>query len=237
LIAQETVTGAAGKSTDVVKTITRLGRRRQQPGAIRITHWCNVVFGVLMAGSGLQIFSAYPALGPRGAQYSWYPLQNVAPPRWLTIGGWLAGGRHWHFAIAWFFIVNGLIYFTYFFLSGEWRRRLFRPRRDMSNAVRQFAYYIRLTQAPPPADFYNGLQRLAYTGVLLLGVVMVLSGLAIYKPVQFYPLTVIFGGYDGARVVHLAGLCLIAMFVLIHVMLVSSHPRELLNMVSGGKRG
>jgi thiosulfate reductase cytochrome b subunit len=216
---------------------SRFSRRRQQPGAIRITHWCNVIFLMLMAGSGLQILTAYPALGPRGAQYWWYPFQNVAPPQWLRIGGWLAGGRHWHFAIAWFFIANGLVYLIYFFISGEWRRRLFRPGRDTGNAVRQFAYYIRLSKTPPAADFYNGLQRFAYTGVLLLGVVMVLSGLAIYKPVQFYPLTLIFGGYDGARVVHLAGLCLLAMFVAVHVVLVSLHPRELLNMIGGGERG
>ena len=227
---------AAGLSVQPMTASAALfSRRRQQPGAIRITHWCNVLFILLMAGSGLQIFTAYPALGPRGAQYSWYPFQNIAPPRWLTIGGWLAGGRHWHFAIAWFFIANGLIYSTYFFISGEWRRRLFRPGRDAVNAIRQFAYYLRVSKSPPPPDFYNGLQRLAYTGVLLLGVVMVLSGLAIYKPVQFYPLTLIFGGYDGARVVHLAGLCLLTMFVVVHIVLVSLHPRELLNMVSGGK--
>jgi thiosulfate reductase cytochrome b subunit len=211
--------------------------RRHQPAAIRLTHWCNVVFLVLMAGSGLQIFTAYPALGPRGAQYSWYPFQNIPPPRWLTIGGWLAGGRHWHFAIAWFFIANGLVYLTYFFASGEWRRRLFRPARDSRNAVFQFAYYIRLRKSPPAADFYNGLQRLAYTGVALLAVIMVLSGLAIYKPVQLYPLTLLFGGYDGARVVHLAGLCLLAMFVAAHLVLVSLHPREIVDMISGGKRG
>jgi thiosulfate reductase cytochrome b subunit len=238
VVARENVDGAA--AVEALKPMTAtalLSRRRQQPVAIRITHWCNVIFLVLMAGSGLQIFTAYPALGPRGAQYSWYPFQNMAPPRWLTIGGWLAGGRHWHFAIAWFFIANGLIYFTYFFLSGEWRRRLFRPGRDGGNAVRQFAYYLRVSRCPPPEEFYNGLQRFAYSGVMLLGIIMVLSGLAIYKPVQFHPLTLIFGGYDGARVVHLAGLCLLAMFVVVHVVLVSLHPRELLNMVSGGKRG
>jgi len=217
--------------------VTRFSRRLLQPAAIRITHWCNVLFFWLMAGSGLQILTAYPALGARGVQYSWYPFQNVAPPRSLTIGGWLAGGRHWHFAIAWFFIANGLVYFIYFFVSGEWRRRLFRPGRDSGNAVRQFAYYIRVRRSPPAADFYNGLQRLAYTGVLLLGIAMVLSGLAIYKPVQFHPLTLIFGGYDGARVVHLAGLCLLAIFVVIHVALVSLHPRELLSMIGGGERG
>ncbi|MGH7916194.1 MAG: cytochrome b/b6 domain-containing protein [Candidatus Binataceae bacterium] len=211
--------------------------RRQQPLVIRIVHWCNVVFLVLMAGSGLQILSAYPAFGPQGAQYGWYPLQNVAPPPWLRLGGWLAGGRHWHFAIAWLFVINGLIYVVYFFASGEWRRRLFLPRQDVGGALRQFAYYTRIRRTPPPADFYNGLQRLAYNCAIIFGVVMVLSGLAIYKPVQLHFLTVIFGGYDGARVVHLAGLCLLVLFVATHLILVALHPREIAHMITGGKRG
>jgi len=210
--------------------------RREQPLAIRIAHWSNVVFLVIMAGSGLQILTAYPALGPRGEQYSWYPFQNTPPPEWLTLGGWLAGGRHWHFAIAWFFVANGLFYLIYFSASGEWRRRLFIPGRDFSNAFKQFAYYLRLRKNPPDPDFYNGLQRMAYSSVILFGVIMVLSGLAIYKPVQLHFLAVLFGGYDGARVVHLAGLCLFGIFVLIHLILVATHPRELLKMITGGHR-
>jgi hypothetical protein len=73
--------------------------RQQQPLLIRICHWFNAVFITVMAGSGLQILTAYPALGSRGEQYWWYPFQNVAPPSWLKIGGWLEGGRHWHFTI------------------------------------------------------------------------------------------------------------------------------------------
>jgi thiosulfate reductase cytochrome b subunit len=210
---------------------------RRQPLLIRICHWFNAVFLTVMAGSGLQILAAYPALGPRGDQYPWYPFQNVAPPSWLRIGGWLEGGRHWHFAIAWFFVANGLIYVSYLFASGEWRRRVFRSGRDAANAARQFAYYIKIRKVPPPEEFYNGLQRLSYSGVLLLGVVMVLSGLAIYKPVQFHLLTLLFGGYDVARVVHLAGLGLFGIFVLIHLVLVLSHPRALLTMITGGRRG
>ncbi|MGH8014134.1 MAG: cytochrome b/b6 domain-containing protein [Candidatus Binataceae bacterium] len=215
----------------------RFKGRRQQPLLIRIVHWLNVLFLVLMAGSGLQILCAYPALGPQGAQYGWYPFQNVAPPHWMRLGEWLAGGRHWHFAIAWFFVINGLIYVVYFFTSGEWRRRLFLPRRDALGALRQFAYYTRIRRTPPPEDFYNGLQRLAYNFAIIFGAVMVLSGLAIYKPVQLHFLTVIFGGYDGARVVHLAGLCLLVLFVAIHLVLVALHPREIAHMVTGGKRG
>ena len=212
-------------------------RRREQPWPIRLAHWCNVLFLLLMAGSGLQILTAYPSLGPQGAQYSWYPFQETPPPQLLTIGGWLAGGRHWHFAIAWFFVLNGIFYLSYFFASGEWRRRLFNPGRDRLNALRQFAYYLRLRKSPPDPDFYNGLQRLAYSSVILFGIVMVLSGLAIYKPVQFHFLTVLFDGYDGARVVHLGGLLLLAMFVVTHLVLVAMHPREIVKMITGGHRG
>jgi thiosulfate reductase cytochrome b subunit len=227
---------AAPPEPDAAPRANRRAKRREQPLAIRIAHWGNLLFLTLMAGSGLQILSAYPSLGPQGSQYSWYPFQGIPPPKWVTIGEWLAGGRHWHFAIAWFFILNGLFYLGYQFASGEWRRRFFLPRRDAINALRQFAYYAWLRKNPPAPDFYNGLQRLAYNSAVLFGVVMVLSGLAIYKPVQLHFLTVLFGGYDGARVVHLAGLCLLVMFVATHLMLVALHPREIVKMVTGGTR-
>jgi thiosulfate reductase cytochrome b subunit len=211
--------------------------RRAQPAAIRLAHWINIPLLVIMAGSGLQIFAAYPALGPRGAQYSWYPFQNVAPPSWMRFGGWLAGARHWHFAIAWFLIFNGLIYLSYVIASGEWRRRVFIPTRDTSNAVRMFAYYLRIRTTPPPEDFYNGLQRLAYTSAILFGVVVVFSGLAIYKPLQLHWITAAFGGYDVARVVHLGCLVLLAMFTAMHLVLVALHPRTIVTMVTGGQRG
>ncbi len=190
---------------------------------------------VIMAGSGLEIFAAYPALGPRGAQYAWYPWQNVAPPDWSTIGGWLAGARQWHFALAWFLVLNGSIYLAYFFASGEWRRRLFLPGRDTRNSLVMFGYYLRIIRTPPAPDFYNGLQRFAYTSVLILVTIQVLSGLAIYKPVQLHWLVSIFGGYDAARVFHLLGLALLALFVTVHVVMVSLHPRDLLAMLTGGK--
>ena len=214
---------------------TRREQQSLQPLPIRLVHWLNAFFLILMGGSGLQILAAYPSLGPQGEQYRWYPFQGTPPPGWLRIGGWLAGARHWHFAIAWFFVLNGLIYVTYLLASGEWRRRWFQPGRDARNAITQFAYYLRLRSTPPQPDFYNGLQRLAYTSVILFGLLMVLSGLALYKPVQLHWLALLFDGYDGARVVHLAGLCLLALFVASHLVLVASHPRELLNMITGGK--
>src|ERR1700722_3490655 len=117
---------------------------RLQPLSIRITHWIIVPVLVLMAGSGLQIYAAYPALGPRGAQYAWFPLQGKTPPVWLRFGGWLAGARHWHFALAWYLILNGVAYLAYLFVRGEWRRRLFLPHRDLGNALSMFLYYLRI---------------------------------------------------------------------------------------------
>jgi thiosulfate reductase cytochrome b subunit len=210
--------------------------RRPQPWLIRLTHWLNLPVLVIMAGSGLQILVAYPYLGPRGALYHWYPFQGMSPPSYLRFGGWLAGARDWHFAIAWFLILNGVIYLIYQLASGEWRRRTFLPIRDSGNAFAMFAYYLRLRKTPPPEDFYNGLQRLAYTSAILFAMVVVLSGLAIYKPVQLHWLTAIFGGYDGARVVHLGCLLLLAQFTVMHLVLVALHPRTIITMLSGGKR-
>ncbi len=216
--------------------VSRFRGRRAQPLIIRFNHWLNATFILLMAGSGLQIFAAYPSLGPQGAQYAWYPWQDVAPPQWSRLGGWLAGGRQWHFAIAWLLVLNGAIYLAYFFGRGEWRRRMFLPARDALNAVRMFGYYLRVRRSAPPPDFYNGLQRLAYSSIVIIIALQALSGLAIYKPVQLHWLLTLFGGYDTARVVHLLGLALIAAFAIAHVALVLLHPRELLAMITGGDR-
>jgi thiosulfate reductase cytochrome b subunit len=210
--------------------------RRPQPGPIRLAHWANVPLLVILAASGLQILVAYPMMGPQGAPYGWYPFQGAPPPEWARLGGWLAGARHWHFAFGWFFVLNGLAYVAYLFGSGEWRRRLFHPRRDALPALHTAAYYLRLRKEAPPQDPYNGLQRLAYTGVLGLAVLAVLSGLVLYKPVQLRWLTHLLGGYDPARAVHLLVLALLALFTVGHLLMVALHPRTLGEMVTGGRR-
>ena len=210
--------------------------RAEQPLPIRLTHWINLPLLLLMAGSGLQILAAFPAMGPKGAPYGWYPFQGSPPPRWMTAGSWLAGGRHLHFALAWFLLLNALVYLGYLVVSGEWRRRVFLFRRDARNALQTGLHYLRIRREPPEQGLYNGLQRLAYTSAILLGVIEVLSGLAIWKPVQLSPLARLFGGYDGARAVHLLGLLALALFTLGHVVLVLLHPRQLASIFTGGKR-
>ena len=210
--------------------------RVQQPALIRLTHWVNVPLLAGMAASGLQILVAFPELGPRGARYGWYPFQGKPPPGWLTAGGWLAGARHLHFAMGWFLLLNALVYLAYLIASGEWRRRVFLFRRDAANAWQTVRYYLRIRRDAPKQGLYNGLQRFAYTSAILLGAAELLSGLAIWKPVQLSSLAWLFGGYDGARAVHLMGLVGLALFTIGHLVLVLLHPRELASIVTGGKR-
>jgi len=208
--------------------------RRPQPLLIRLTHWINVPAFIVMAMSGLQIWIAYPFFGPRGAMWDWVPLSGWMPPEWMRAGQWLAGARHLHFAFIWLFVINGLVYVVYLVVSGQRRRRLFWPPRDLRPAVQQFLYYVRLRKQAPAKDLYNGLQRAAYTSALVLGVLEVLSGFAVWKPVQLSWLAAMFGGYDGARVVHFLALIGLLLFLVAHVVMVIIHWRQFPNMITGG---
>ena len=207
-----------------------------QPWMVRLTHWSHVLLFAIMAGSGLRILAAYPFLGPRGQDYDWYPFQGVTAPAALTIGGWLAGARHWHFAFGWLFAANALVYGIFLFASGEWRRRIFFPWRDTRNAWETVLHDLHLRrEAPAPVGLYNGMQRLTYTGVLVVAPLLILSGLAMYKPVQLPRLTALLGGYDGARAIHLIVLVALALFTVVHAVQVILHPRTLLDMTTGGR--
>lgn len=210
--------------------------RRPQPLAIRVAHWLNVPLLLAMAGSGLQILVAYPYQGPRGEPYPWFPLQGAIPPEWMRLGGWLAGARHLHFALMWPLTANALFYLAYLAFSGEWRRRAFLPRRDARSALRAAASYARLRAVPTGAELYNGLQRLAYTAALLLAALAVLTGVALYKPLQLRPVASLFGGYDGARLAHFLAMALLLLFLVGHVAMALLHPRSLAEMVTGGPR-
>lgn len=210
--------------------------RRDQPLLIRLTHWLNVPLLLLLAMSGLQILVAYPSLGPTGAPYGWYPFQGTPPPPWLRLGDWLAGARALHFLAMWPFLLNGASYVGALLWRREWKRRAFLPARDGKGALLQGLHYLRLRKEPPARGFYNGLQRLGYTSALLLGVVLVLSGLGIWKPVQLSFIAALFGGYDGARAAHLLALVAMAAFVAGHVLMVALHPRTVPPMLTGGAK-
>lgn len=204
---------------------------------VRVTHWANALLLLGMIGSGLQIYSAFRHFGPRGGPYLPNPWDDKMFPHWARLGGWLAGGLNWHFFLAWPFVISGLAYLVYMVFSGEWRSILFRPR-DIPRAVQMQLYYLRLRREHPPQGKHNALQKLAYTSIFLLGALSVLSGFAIYKPVQLSWLTAAFGGYELARYWHFWAVWIFVAFTLVHVALVFLvDPASLRSMITGWYRG
>jgi len=119
---------------------------KRHHGLVRVTHWASAVLLFGMIASGLQIYGAFTHFGPRGHRYYPNPLDGKALPHAVTLGGWLAGGLNWHFALAWPFVLTGLVYLTYLIVSGEWRPLLFRPS-DVPRAWQMQLYYLRLRKA------------------------------------------------------------------------------------------
>lgn len=207
-------------------------------GLVRFTHWLNAVFLVGMIASGLQIYMAYRHFGLRDKPLGLpNPLDGKSIPEWARLGGWLAGGLNWHFALAWPFVITGLVYVGFLGLTGEWRSLVFR-RRDIRPAIQMQLYYLRLRREHPPQGKHNALQRAAYTFIVVLGAIATLSGFAIYKPVQLGWLTALFGGYELARYWHFVAVWVFLGFTLLHVALVFLvDPASLRGMITGWYRG
>jgi thiosulfate reductase cytochrome b subunit len=186
---------------------------------VRVTHWVNALAILMMIGSGWQIYDASPLF-----RFLYFPSQ-------FALGEWLAGALLWHFAAMWLFVVNFTVYVTLGISTGRFRKKLFpiRPRdvwSDFTSALRGKLSHDDLT-------VYNAVQRLLYFGVILAAVVIVLSGLSIWKPVQFKYLTAIFGGYDAARYVHFFAMSSIVAFLTIHITLALVVPKSLRAMIFG----
>jgi thiosulfate reductase cytochrome b subunit len=187
------------------------------PLAVRLAHWVNALALTCMVMSGWEIYNASPI----------FPFSF---PAWMTLGGWLGGAIAWHFAAMWLFVANGLFYVSHGVLSGHFRRH-FLPLRAR-DIVRDTMLALR-GRLSHQTGAYNAVQRLSYVFVLLLGGLVVASGLAIWKPVQFAGLTELFGGFDTARLVHFIAMAGIVGFVFIHLAMVVIVPRTLLPMVIG----
>jgi thiosulfate reductase cytochrome b subunit len=188
------------------------------PRWVRITHWLNALAMIVMIGSGWQIYNASP-------------IFDFVFPRSITLGGWLAGGIMWHFAAMWLLVGNGLVYLTLGIMSGRFRSKLFPIR--ASDLVRDVKDALAFRLAHEDLSVYNAVQRLLYLGVILAGIVVVLSGLSIWKPMQLQELTALFGGYDSARVVHFLAMSAIVGFLAVHVLLAILVPKSLKAMIIG----
>ncbi len=188
------------------------------PGWVRVTHWVNVVAMVVMISSGWEIYNASPL----------FPFRF---PSSITLGGWLAGALLWHFAAMWLLAVNGLVYIALGIVTGRFRHKLvpIRPADLLADAKAALAGKL----AHDDLAVYNAVQKLLYLGVILAGIVIVLSGLSIWKPVQLQELTALFGGYDAARYVHFLAMAAIVSFLAVHVVMALLVPKSLRAMITG----
>jgi thiosulfate reductase cytochrome b subunit len=207
---------------------------------VRLTHWLNALFLAGMIASGLQIYMAFAHIGYHSDVFNVpnpFDGTRLGIPRSLGLGGWLAAGLRWHFTLAWPFVLTGVAYVLFLVTSGEWRHLLFRPR-DLPGAWQMTRYYLRLRPDHPPQGKHNPLQKGAYTFVLVLAVVSILTGFAIAKPIQLRFLTDLFGGYEWARYWHFVAVWTFTAFVVVHVIMVfAADPASFRAIITGRYRG
>jgi thiosulfate reductase cytochrome b subunit len=188
------------------------------PLVVRVTHWINAGATTMMISSGWAIHNAYPTL----------PFQF---PSWITLGGSLIGGLRWHFAAMWLVMANGLIYLAYGLLSGRLRRKLLpiTPRAVLDDFRAALAGQL----SHEDISVYNAVQRLLYLGVILASVLVVASGLSIWKPVQLRWLVTLLGDFDNARLIHFAAMSAIVAFIVVHAGMALLVPKTLRAMIRG----
>jgi thiosulfate reductase cytochrome b subunit len=191
--------------------------RAIHPLWMRISHWLNAFAVLILIASGWRIFNAAPFFA-------------FTFPKELTLGGWLGGALQWHFAAMWLLAGNGLFYLAMNLFTGRLLRKFFplSPRAVLHDAFA--ALKGRLSHADP--RHYNSVQRLAYLFVMLDLIVIVLSGLVLWKSVQFHLLRDLLGGYEFARRIHFVAMALLVGFIAVHLVMVALVPRTLLTMLS-----
>jgi thiosulfate reductase cytochrome b subunit len=188
------------------------------PAWLRITHWLNVVAATVMVLSGWRIYGASPI----------FPFHF---PPGITLGGWLAGALQWHFAAMWLLFVNGLVYLALNIATGRMKTKYFPL--SLKELWRDIMQTLRLSLQHNDLSRYNMIQKLSYLFAIATLVMMVLSGLVLWKSVQFPLLRALLGGYDTARVVHFVCMCFIVGFTAVHVVMALLVPRTLKGMILG----
>ena len=191
------------------------------PLLVRIAHWINVLAVLMMISSGWRIYNADP-------------LFSFSFPDAVTLGGWLAGALQWHFAAMWLFAVNGIVYVAYGIVSGHFRRKLL-PISPLA-VLRDIAAAFRGKLAHDDLTVYNAAQRAAYLALILLLILLVLTGLVLWKPVQFYWYGQFIGDYEGARFLHFFAMAGVGLIVVVHVVMVALVPRTFPSMFTGRVR-
>jgi thiosulfate reductase cytochrome b subunit len=165
---------------------------------IKAFHSINLIALIFMTASGLQIYNANPVFGGRAGWRF---------PKELLLGGWLGGGRNWHFASMWVFSMTLLIYGIYIFITRRWKHR-FTSEKD-----------IQALQAKNPKRKNYAWHRLAYTAIIPILLIAIVSGLCMYKPVQFAWISGLFGNWQNLRVAHFLTIPIVLIFAIAHIFL------------------
>jgi len=209
-------------SAPPVKSLPRNTQRRLHPLPVRIMHWINAVAIFIMIGSGWKIYNDDVLLG-------WLHFPDA-----LTIGVWAQHGLQWHFFGMWIFVLNGLAYLVYGIASGRFRRKLFPI--SLRETLATVGDALRLHLAHDDLTHYNAVQKLLYLGVIAVGILIVISGLTLWKPVQFSELASLFGSFRNIRIVHFLCMSAIVAFLVVHIVLAVLVPQSLVAMLTGGPR-
>ena len=194
--------------------------RRLHPWPVRIMHWINALAMMVMIGSGWGIYNDSVI------------FHVLHFPAALRVGHWAAESLLWHFAAMWLLVLNGLAYLAYGAATGRLRERLLPIR--LADLVQTIRDTLRFKVAHQDLTTYNAVQKLLYIVVMLAGISQVVSGLAVWKPVQFSGLLSLLGGFQGARLVHFLGMAVIVGFLVVHVALSLLVPSTLWAMLTGG---
>jgi thiosulfate reductase cytochrome b subunit len=210
------MTSIAGNPPTIEETIMKTALIH--PAWLRIMHWLNAIAVFVLIASGWRIYNATAFLG-------------FAIPSDITLGGWLGGALQWHFAAMWILGFNGVLYLGFNLFSGRLRRKFFPL--SFSALLDDLLAALKGKLAHADPSHYNTVQRLAYLFVMVDSLVLVLSGLVLWKSVQFPILRELMGGYEGARLVHFFAMAALAAFVVVHLVMVALVPKTLVYMVRG----
>lgn len=196
--------------------------RRLHPLPLRIMHWVNAITMIVMIMSGWKIYNDEVIFG------------FLHFPEAIVLGVWAQHGLQWHFLGMWVLVLNGLAYLAYGVFSGRFRRMLLpiRPREVMAEVIAALTFRLKHEDL----THYNAVQKSLYVGVIAVIIFQVVTGLALWKPVQFQGLVSLFGDFQGVRLAHFLGMAAIVLFLVVHVSLALLVPRTILAMLTGGPR-
>src|SRR6266700_1073258 len=194
--------------------------RRLHPLPLRIMHWINAVAIFIMIGSGWKIYND-------DVLFSFLRF-----PDSIVIGKWAQYGLQWHFFGMWIFVLNGIAYLSYGIVTGRFRQKLFPI--SVREVLVTVGEALRFRLRHDDLTHYNAVQKVLYVGVMLIGILIVISGLALWKPVQFSELASLFGSFQNIRLVHFFCMAAIVGFIVVHVTLAMLVPQSLVAMVIGG---